>query len=187
MVQFDPNDYDPTATGKFEPVPSGDYPFCVIGAEEKTSKAGNAMLEVRLEFDVGRETGINVYDRLVFVSAALWKVHQFCAATGLTEAFNGGELTPYIVQGVSGMAGLVLGEENSKGKRYMEVDEYLPPAGYSEQPAGATPKPQTALVVPQDELAPPAAPLGPPPPVPEGFPQPYTPSEVPMDEEEIPF
>ena len=169
MVQFDPNDYDPTATGKFEPVPAGDYQFCVIGAEEKTSKAGNSMLELRFDFDVGRETGINVYDRLVFVPSAIWKVHQFGAATGLTDAFNGGELTPYDVAGVSGTARLVLGKENSKGKRYMEVDEYLPAEGYSEQPAGVAPKPKAV------------------PAVPKGFPEPYTPAAEPAGEDEIPF
>ena len=134
MVRYDPNDYDPNAHGRFEPIPDGDYAFSVVNATESTSKNGNPMITLEMVFDVGREKELTVFDRLVFVPAAIWKVAQFCQATGLD--FGRGDLEPEDAFGSGGTAHLALGEENSKGKRYMEVDEYLQREGYSEQPAG---------------------------------------------------
>jgi hypothetical protein len=46
---YDPSKYDPTPA--FELPPEGEYWLCVEDAEEKRSKAGNEMIEVKLSVD----------------------------------------------------------------------------------------------------------------------------------------
>ena len=133
MPSYNPNDYDPNKSG-FLPPPEGEYPFTVTHAEEKTSKAGNAMIELELACDIGRDKPLTVYDRLVFVTKAIYRVHGFCATVDLN--FDSGEIYPDDCMGQSGKAHLALGEANTNGKRYMEVAWYCEREGYSEQPAG---------------------------------------------------
>lgn len=138
--RFDPNDYDPSKdAGGFTPPPEGDYEFTVTNAEQRQSQAGNDMLNVALSFEIdGRP--LNVFDSLVFVPKAIWKIAQFCQATG--HDFRSGELEASDCMGMSGKAHLVLGEPNNKGRRYMQVAYYCKPEGYSERPASAKPAPQ---------------------------------------------
>ena len=131
MPNFNPSDYDPDAKA-FVPPAAGDYQFAVTEASNETSKAGNPMIALKLLFDIGRQDDLTVYERLVFVPAATWVIHDFCAATGLD--FSSGNLDPEDCLGRTGTAQLVLGKPNSKGKRYMEVEKFLPSEGYTEQP-----------------------------------------------------
>ena len=132
---FNPQEFDPK--DQFTPPPNGEYGFLVVNAEESDSKAGNPMLNLTLEVEVGREKPMTIYDRLVFVPKALWRIHQFCAATGFD--FESGQMDASDVTGLGGKAKFILGEARKEGKnigkRYMEVEEYLPKPGYSEQPA----------------------------------------------------
>ena len=160
MPRFDPNTYDPNGRGEFTPPPEGDYSFVVVGAEERTSKAGNEMLSLTMSFDVDREKELTVYDQLVFTDKAMWMVHDFCACVG--HDFSTGELMPEDAQGRSGVARLKLGEPNSKGNRYMEVERFNAREGYSEQPASGSMgktnprRPQAPPVtVPPDDDGPP--------------------------------
>ena len=73
-----------TTTGASDVLPEGDYDFIVDDSEEKTSSAGNPMIEVQLL--VRNESGqrAKVWDYLVFSDGATWKIDHFRAATGDT-------------------------------------------------------------------------------------------------------
>ena len=136
-MQWNPDEYEETS---FEPIPDGEYNFTVIGANEKTSKSGNAMIELELQFDIGGGNVIKVYDRLVSTPKALWRIRSFCAGAG--RDFTAGALDDQECIGMPGRAKLVLGEKNEKGKRYMQVENYVPRAGFSEAPAKVKEKPE---------------------------------------------
>ena len=137
MPRFNPSDYDPNNRSEFTAPPKGDYPFVVVGAEEKTSQAGNEMLNLHLAVDVGREKDLNVYCNLIFMDKMLGMIHDFCVSTGCD--FSTGELTPYDVQGLAGVAHFAMGEPKSVGKKaYFEVKYFKGREGYSEQPASGS-------------------------------------------------
>ena len=83
---------------------------------------------------------IKVYDRLVSTPKALWRIRSFCAGAG--RDFTAGALDDQECIGMPGRAKLVLGEKNEKGKRYMQVENYVPRAGFSEAPAKVKEKPE---------------------------------------------
>jgi hypothetical protein len=69
----------------------GEYDFDVIGAEEQTSKSGNAMIKLTLKaYGHNGETAI-VYDYLL--AALEYKVKHFCDTAGLTNEYQMGILT----------------------------------------------------------------------------------------------
>ena len=131
--RYNPDDYDPSNRPDFSLPPEGDYPFVVVGAEDRTSQAGNAMLNMKMAFDVGREKDLTVYNNLVFTAKAMGFVHDFCACVG--HDFSAGSITPQDVQGSSGIAHLKVGKANSNGKTFMEVAYFKTREGYTEQPA----------------------------------------------------
>ncbi len=145
-MKFDSNQFDPETNNNFEPIPEGDYSFEVIEANAATSKNGNEMIELELAVEVGRDQPVTVFDRLVAVEAALWKIHSFCGCTGLK--FNTDELLPEHCLGQQGLAHFVLGETNRAGRRFLEVERYLPSTEYetssNTEPANDASKPQPA-------------------------------------------
>lgn len=73
----------PTAEGGFALLAPGEYPFVIVDAEEKTSKAGNAMIEIAARHALpDGSQGRKVYDNLVFLETCFWKIDQFLAAVG---------------------------------------------------------------------------------------------------------
>ncbi len=120
--------YDPNMGGDggndCGPVPDGEYPFTVLSAKDKQSNGGNAMLEINLLFDVGRPDPMKVRDWLVAHPKAIWKIRQFCGATGFN--YDSGELDADSIVGAKGKAKLILGQPKSEGgKRYMQVEAYI--------------------------------------------------------------
>lgn len=70
-------------------LPAGTYPFRVISAEEKTSKSGNEMIALKLGvFHGEREQW--VFDYLL--ESVAFKLRHFCAATGLMEKYEAGQI-----------------------------------------------------------------------------------------------
>lgn len=138
-------------------VPEGDYPFTVVGATEKISKNDNDMLEMELAVDVGRQSDMTVYDKLVMTKSCGWKIHQFCHGIGLDFS---GEIDAQMVMGRSGRARFGDGEPReggkSDGKRFLEVKWYIA----ADKPAGS-PKalPEKAPAMPKTSrvTAPPVA------------------------------
>ena len=128
-MRYNSSNYDPNINGEFQPVPPGDYYFVVEDAKAAISKNRNEMIELTLGVDVGREKPITVFDRLVSTQESLWKVRIFCECCGLD--FSHDEILPENCIGREGKAHFVLGEPNQTGRRYLEVDKYLP----SEEPS----------------------------------------------------
>ena len=67
-----------TPTERPDHVEPGDYEVEVADAVETTSKNGHEMIELKLK----TTEGSNLYDFLVFVPSAFWKIDAFRAATG---------------------------------------------------------------------------------------------------------
>jgi hypothetical protein len=60
-------------------VEAGEYAVEIINAEESISQKGNEMIELKLRVEPSEAI---VYDNLVFVEAAYWKIDAFRAAIG---------------------------------------------------------------------------------------------------------
>ena len=133
MPKYNPKDYEPK---DFIEIPEGDYSFSVVNATENTSSKDNEMIELEMQFDVGRSAPMIVYDRLVFTKKALFRIEGFCVATG--HDFSKGELLAGDCIGTTGIAHLGLGAPREKGKhagkRFMEIRWYCRPKGYEESP-----------------------------------------------------
>ena len=121
--------YNPDDLVEMEPVEEGNREFVVVNATEAVSKSGgNPMMELELQVEAGRDKPLTVFDRLVNTPKSLWVLKNFCEAVSPRIDFQAGELLPANVIGVTGKAHLVLGEENAKGKRFMQVDHYIIPS-----------------------------------------------------------
>lgn len=108
------------------PPKPGNYPFYVIEAAEKVSKAsGNDMIELKMEITIpDRQKPIVVYDYLVSSEKSLEKIKQFCEAVGLD--FANDELTSSSCVRRAGFARFALGQPKQDGNRYLELKEYYP-------------------------------------------------------------
>lgn len=134
-------------------IPEGDYPFIVVEAIEKISKAGNDLINLKMQFEIGGEKPLTVFDCIVDTPTAAWKGSQFAAATGMLTA-DGGAIE-FVAQHCIGRTGKAhLLKDTASG--YMAVRYYLTPEGFSEQPAGST-RP-TAVPAPATIPAPAGAP-----------------------------
>jgi hypothetical protein len=92
-------------------VEPGDYQVEVIDAIETISKGGHEMIELKLKTSVGSY----LYDFLVFIPAAFWKIDSFRAATGeVVEPDEDVEITADHVIGRTGTARLAVEEYNGK-------------------------------------------------------------------------
>jgi hypothetical protein len=72
-------------------LPNGWYDFEVMGAEEKTSKAGNEMIALKLRVFNPRGGEKHVYDYLLESNAI--KMFDFCESVGLLDKYEAGTLT----------------------------------------------------------------------------------------------
>ena len=62
--------------------PPGYYPAKIVAAEEKYSKSGKPMLQLKLEVDAGGARTVDVNEYLLLDTTAPWKVEQYLAAIG---------------------------------------------------------------------------------------------------------
>jgi uncharacterized protein DUF669 len=109
-----------------EVAPEGEYSFRVTNAEEKQSKAGNAMIELELQVDVpGKNGGIKVWDRLVFAKDSTWKVDDFRRSTG--EKLVEGPGSFEAEDCVDRFGRLRLTVEEYEGRSRNRVGQYLDP------------------------------------------------------------
>ena len=67
-----------TPTERPDHVEPGDYQVEVVDAVETISKSGHEMIELKLK----TSEGSYLYDFLVFIPTAFWKIDAFRAATG---------------------------------------------------------------------------------------------------------
>ena len=113
---------EPTIRPDF--VEAGDYTVEVIGAEESISqKSHNEMIELKLKVE---PSGSILFDNLVFVPNAFWKIDSFRASTG--ETVTPDEDVDIIADdliGRKGRARLIVEEYN--GKKRNKVAAWLLP------------------------------------------------------------
>jgi hypothetical protein len=142
-------EYVTQSTGT-EILPDGsEWPFVVEDAREKESQAGNPMIELQLRLFNGSNKGPLIYDNLVFVEKAYWKLDHFRQATG--EKLIPGQKVVFNADDCIDRSGrLVVMIDNYGGRARNKVDHYVLPNESSSGLSQVTPtKP---LAVPKNEL-----------------------------------
>ena len=100
-----------TPSERPEFVEPGDHQVEVIDAIETISKGGHDMIELKLK----TSSGSYLYDFLVFIPTAFWKIDAFRAATGeQVKPDQDVEITADHVIGRTGTARLTVEEYNGK-------------------------------------------------------------------------
>ena len=114
-------------------VEPGDYEVEIVDAIETISKSGHEMIELKLKTSAGSY----LYDFLVFIPSAFWKIDSFRAATGEeVTPEQDVEITADDVVGRTGTARLAVEEYN--GKKRNKVAAWLAPKA-GRMPAKTTP------------------------------------------------
>jgi|GEM_PF-3281763 hypothetical protein len=80
--------YDPNAP-QGEIIPAGSYMATILAAEEKVSKTGNPMIELKFKLYMDDGTERTMKDWIVQTMA--WKLGKVADAIGKTDAFASGE------------------------------------------------------------------------------------------------
>jgi len=110
-----------TPTERPDFVDPGDYQVEIIDAIETVSKTGHEMIELKLR----TSSGSYLYDFLVFIPNAFWKIDSFRAATGeVVSPEEDVEITADDLIGRTGKARLTVEEYN--GKKRNKVAAWLP-------------------------------------------------------------
>ena len=109
-----------TPTERPDHVEPGDYQVEVVDAVETTSKNGHEMIELKLK----TLEGSYLYDFLVFIPSAFWKIDAFRAATGEDVTPDEDvEITADDLIGRTGSARLAIEEYN--GRKRNKVAAWL--------------------------------------------------------------
>lgn len=121
-------------------IPAAIYPFEVIEAADKTSKAGNPMIELSLRIFLpdGRERVLKSW----IMEKMQFQLFHFCAYTGLQTKYDAGTLAAADCVGRSGYAKIVIqadkkGEypdRNSVADYMRSADGKMPAPGGKPQP-----------------------------------------------------
>ena len=146
---YDATQYDPNATGTFEPVPKGDYTAVMTASQFKpTSKGDGEFLECLWEIVDGEFAGKKVYDRLnlknsndTAVKIANNTLSAICHAVGVLHPDDSSEL-----QGKPAMIAVDVEERKDKpGNFSNRITKY--------SAVGAAPAANTATTAPAGNAA----------------------------------
>ena len=119
-----------TPTERPDHVEPGDYEVEVVDAIETLSKSNHEMIELKLR----TESGSYLYDFLVFIPSAFWKIDAFRAATGESVTPEQDvEIVADDLIGRTGKARLTVEEYN--GRKRNKVAAWLTGNSNSNQPA----------------------------------------------------
>jgi hypothetical protein len=128
-------------------IPAGIYPFRVLTAEDKRSKAGNDMIEVELQLFMPDGRTRSLTDWLM--AKMQFKLFHFCAYTGLAMKYDAGTLAATDCIGREGFA--KIGVQADKSGQYPDrnnVADYMRDAGGGMK--GATVAPSAARPQPTE-------------------------------------
>ena len=133
---------EPTARPDF--VEPGEYTVEVINAEETVSQKGSDMIELKLRV---QPSGATMFDHLVFMESAFWKIDSFRAATGETVTPEEEvEIHADDLIGRTGRARLTVEEFN--GRKRNKIAAWLPPKPAAPAPVATA---ATANAKPKDD------------------------------------
>ena len=119
-------------------VEPGDHQVEVIDAVESISRSGHEMIELKLRTSAGSY----LYDFLVFIPSAFWKIDSFRAATGeVVTPEDDVEITPDDLIGRTGVARLAV--EDYNGKKRNKVAAWLTSKPGAQPATPAKTKPAT--------------------------------------------
>lgn len=104
-------------------LPAGVYGFEVIAALDKISKAGNEMIELKLNV-FGETSEAHVYDYLM--EKVAYKLRHFTEATGLMAEYESGTLDSYRCNGKVGYCKIAIDNGNADFGPKNVVKDYLP-------------------------------------------------------------
>lgn len=124
----------------------GTYPVTIVSAIEKTSKAGNPMVEIQVQPD-GYTLKIKCF--LVFSESASWRAAEIRRAFGFDDPIE--EPVSFEASEMIGATALATLDFEESGK-YLEVSEWHKPAPAQRKPV--TPQRQAAPARPKRPLDP---------------------------------
>lgn len=101
---------------------NGIYPFMILDAEEKISKAGNEMIAVSLVINAGGNPEVKTMDWLL--NKYPQKVKNLLKSAG-KKIPAGMELTPNDLRGLTGTCEVM--SEYKMDKKFYRINKYLPP------------------------------------------------------------
>ena len=140
-MRFEPKSEKDIAEGGL--LPLGNYDFEVQEAEEKVSKTGNDMIELKMRVYDNEGQGRTIFDYLVSTDGGAYKIRHFAYAVGLGESYERGELQASNLHGCTGKAKVFI--KKDKSGQYPDrnaIADYLPPANGSTAPNNtAVPRP----------------------------------------------
>ena len=111
-------------------VEAGDHEVEVVDATETLSRSNHEMIELKLR----TESGSYLYDFLVFIPSAFWKIDAFRAATG--EAVTPEQDVEIVADDLIGRTGKArLTVEEYNGRKRNKVAAWLTGNSNSNQPA----------------------------------------------------
>lgn len=106
---------------------NGEYDFEVAEAEEQTSKAGNDMVKLKLNFEDTEGRKHIVFDYLVGSESSLYKVHGFASCVGLLPQYEKGEMQAVMMYGRTGRAKVEIDHKDKAYPAKNVVRNYLKP------------------------------------------------------------
>jgi hypothetical protein len=129
-------------------IPEGEYDFTVVQAANKTSKAGNDMIQLDLDIFVG---GAERPMKDWLMEKMAFKLLHFCSATGLIAKYESGSLDAQDCVGKSGKLTVVIKDGQGAYGKQNSIKDYVVPVA---APKDNEPLPPKAPVY-DDPSAPP--------------------------------
>ena len=93
-------------------LPAGDYGFEVTSAEDKVSKAGNEMVELKVKL-FGPDGDTTVFDYLIDGERSAFKVRHFAEATGMLGQYERGDMPAHLMVGKTGRCKVSITKDKS--------------------------------------------------------------------------
>lgn len=104
---------------------AGVYPFEVLSAQDKISKTGNEMIELKLNVFGNNGENVHVFDYLL--EKMSFKLRHFCEATGLLSLYERGELEAIVCPEKQGFCKIAVDKGNANYAAKNVVQDYLKP------------------------------------------------------------
>jgi Protein of unknown function (DUF669) len=101
-------------------LPKGEYDFEILDAEEKTSKAANSMIVLKVRVSNGNGVARTLTDYLVAQSAG--KLRNCCAACGILDKYDNGVVSEDDFPGKRGRLKLVVEKKRGWPARNVIAD-----------------------------------------------------------------